>query len=218
MKTLTFARHGQSVANAGGVSMAHDAIPLTELGQRQAQALADALTLRPEKILVSSYLRAQQTAQPFCARLGQAAEVHPLLHEFSTLDSARIAGLTGEQRWPYVQAYWNAADPLLRSGPDAETFVEFEARVGRFQAELAHLPHDTLFFGHGMWFALLIWRLLGFSAQDSAGMSAFRRFQQGLPMPNCAVYHLVQAKDGHWRVQGHEAIMRRMAQLAQPAP
>lgn len=214
MKTITFVRHGQSVANAGGVTMAHDAIPLTPLGQRQATVLADslagALALRPESILVSPYLRAQQTAQPLCEKLGLQAQVHPLMHEFSTLDSAKMAGLTGEQRWPHVQAYWAAADPGLRSGENAETFDEFHARVARFQAELPQLHHGTLCFGHGMWFALLVWRLLGFSADDSRGMSAFRKFQQGLPIPNCAVYQLVQARDGHWRVQGVEPLMRQM--------
>jgi alpha-ribazole phosphatase len=210
MKTITFVRHGQSVANAGGVTMAHDAIPLTPLGQRQAAALANVLAQRPEKILVSPYLRAQQTAQPLCDKLGLQPELHPLMHEFSTLDSARMAGLTGAQRWPHVQAYWHAADPSLRTGENAETFEEFNARVAQFQGELPQLPHGTLCFGHGMWFALLIWRLLGFGTADSQGMSAFRRFQQGLPMPNCAVYHLVQAPDGHWRVQGVEPLMRQM--------
>lgn len=214
MKTITFVRHGQSVANAGGVTMAHDAIPLTPLGQRQAAALADALTLRPEKVLVSAYVRAQETAHPFCAKLGLQPVLHPLMHEFSTLDSAKMAGLNGDQRWPHVQAYWEAADPALRTGENAETFHEFNARVAQFQAELPQLPHGTLCFGHGMWFALLIWRLLGFGTADSQGMSAFRRFQQGLPIPNCAVYHLVQAKDGHWRVQGVEPLMRKMMAVA----
>ncbi len=218
MKTITFVRHGQSVANAGGVTMAHDAIPLTPLGLRQASVLADALTkapaLRPDKILVSTYRRAQQTAQPLCDQLGLRPEAHPLLHEFSTLDSAKMVGLNGEQRWPYVQAYWQAADPQWRDGESAETFAEFNARVAQFQAGLAQLPHGTLCFGHGMWFALLVWRLLGFSADDSQGMSAFRKFQQGMPIPNCAVYHLVQAKDGHWRVQGVEPVMRQMMAVA----
>ncbi len=34
MKTLTFIRHGESTANAGGITMAHDAIPLSEIKSR----------------------------------------------------------------------------------------------------------------------------------------------------------------------------------------
>jgi len=52
MKTITFIRHGESIANAGGVTMAHDAIPLSELGKVQAQALAVALDLQPGRIVV----------------------------------------------------------------------------------------------------------------------------------------------------------------------
>ena len=40
MKKIYFVRHGQSLANAGGVTMDHHAIPLTDIGHRQAAALA----------------------------------------------------------------------------------------------------------------------------------------------------------------------------------
>ena len=57
MKTITFIRHGQSTANTSGITMAHDAIPLSERGKAQAQALANALDLQPAVIVVSEYLR-----------------------------------------------------------------------------------------------------------------------------------------------------------------
>lgn len=82
MKTITFVRHGQSTANAGGVTMLHHAIPLSGLGELHAQALAQLLPSRPSAVWVSQYLRAQQTAQPYCNRVGVAAQTHPLLHEF----------------------------------------------------------------------------------------------------------------------------------------
>jgi len=118
------------------------------------------------------------------------AEVHPLLHEFSALDADQLQGMMGAQRRPLADAYWAAADPRLRAGPNAETFAEFSARVDAFVPELARLPDRSVLVGHGIWFGLLFWKLLGFTADDSAGMRAFRRFQTGLPMPNCAVYEL----------------------------
>ena len=36
LRTLYFVRHGQSLANAGGVTMPNAEIPLTDLGQRHA--------------------------------------------------------------------------------------------------------------------------------------------------------------------------------------
>lgn len=58
----------------------------------------------------------------------------------------------------------------------------------RLHDELAQLQANTGLFGHGSWFGLLVWKLLGFRAEGAAGMQAFRRFQRGMPMPNCAVY------------------------------
>ncbi|MDO9354480.1 MAG: histidine phosphatase family protein, partial [Solirubrobacteraceae bacterium] len=162
-KTITFVRHGQSLANAGGVTMAHDAIPLTELGHRQAAALADVLDLRPARIWVSAYGRTAETAAPFCAKVGLRAEIHPALHEFSAIDPALLEGMTGEQRRPIADAYWREGDPAQRMGPQAETFAEFDARVGDFIDRLDELDDGTLLFGHGQWFGLVVWKLLGFS-------------------------------------------------------
>lgn len=85
-------RHGQSVANAGGLTMEHAAIPLSPLGVVQAAALAELLDVEPSRILTSSYVRAVETAAPLCARWQRQAEVHPLLHEFSALDADRLLG------------------------------------------------------------------------------------------------------------------------------
>lgn len=47
MKTITFIRHGESVSNADGITMPHNAIPLSALGLRQAATLANALNEEP---------------------------------------------------------------------------------------------------------------------------------------------------------------------------
>lgn len=210
MKTITFVRHGQSIANAGGITMAHDAIPLSELGRLHAQALACLLPDRPSQILASEYLRAQHTAQPYCNRFGMLAQIHPLLHEFSIIDPTLLEGMNGEQRRPIAEAYWQESNPHKRMGDNAETFVEFERRVGDFLPQLHRLPHGAVLFGHGMWIGMLIWKLLGFSATDSVGMKSFRSFQLGLTMPNGAVYHLQENASGHWHAQVDESIMRKM--------
>lgn len=57
---------------------------------------------------------------------------------------------------------------------------------------------------------MLIWKFLGFSAGDSLGMKSFRRFQSGLSMPKCAVYHFREAAPGHWHACVDEAIMRKL--------
>jgi len=214
MTRIYCVRHGQSTANAGGVTMEHAAIPLSRLGIAQAEVLAGLFDSAPSRILVSSYVRALETAAPYCARVHRQAEVHPLLHEFSALDVDQLQGMMGAQRRPLADAYWAAADPQLRAGPKAETFAEFSARVDTFVLELARLPDRSVLVGHGIWFGLLFWKLLGFTADDSAGMRAFRRFQTGLPMPNCAVYELDGPHGGHrWNLRANEDAMRAISRI-----
>lgn len=106
MKNIIFIRHSESIANAGGVTMAHDAIPLSELGKAQAQALATVLDLQPGRIVVSEYVRTYQTALPFCNKVSMQPMILSALNEFSCLDPALIQGMVGAQRRPIAEAYW----------------------------------------------------------------------------------------------------------------
>lgn len=203
MKTLVFVRHAESLANAGGVTMPNAQIPLSEHGWMQARALAEGFEGIPTGVLTSVFLRTQETARPLCERFGLLPQIHPLLHEFSMIDPALIEGLNLAQRRPFTEAYWLAADPDQRLGEAAETFHEFAARVEGFQVQMDELPAATLVVGHGIWFALLLWRLQGGASRGAVAMSDFRRFQKALPMPNCALHTLTRSAAGVWsaRVQ-----------------
>jgi broad specificity phosphatase PhoE len=197
--TLYFVRHGESVANAGGITMEHASIPLTPHGRAQALAVAAALPNHPSKVLVSPYLRARETAEPYSARVGCAIDVNPLMQEFSAIDPALLKGMTGVQRRPIADAYWAAADPSVRMGAAAETFSEFNGRVGEFVGSLTELPGLSVLFGHGIWFGLVCWHLDGHGVEDSRDMKAFRAFQRAMSMPNGAVYVLKACTEGRWR-------------------
>ena len=190
MKTLYLIRHAQSVANAGGISLPEREIPLSALGREQAAQLVFRL---PEHraVFVSEIQRTQETAVPYCARYGIAPQVLPVLNEFSCLSMDLIGGMNGEQRRPLAQAYWQRADVNECTGRGADSFAQFSERVARFLQQWDALPDGSLLFGHGIWIGLLAWRLLGFQAACSADMTAFRRFQTALPMPNAAVWRLV---------------------------
>ncbi|GHU10012.1 hypothetical protein FACS1894185_0360 [Betaproteobacteria bacterium] len=214
MRTITFIRHGQSNANAGGVTQENHAIQLTALGLHQAEQIARLLPAHVPEILVSPFERTRATARPYCERTGKTPRIVQHLHEFDTIDPDLLQGMNGEERRPVVDRYWAESDPNQRMGKRAETFLEFAARVEQFRMhDLPLLPNGTLVFGHGMWIALLIWRLLGFSARDHAAMQAFRRFQLGLPMPNAAVYHVDELLPQRWQVSVNEPFMRAMAGL-----
>jgi len=201
MRTITFVRHGQSLANAGGVTMKHADIPLTDLGRQQAVDVIGLLPTAPTEVLSSPFIRAWDTSRPYCEYHAAEAQQVAALQEFDAIDSDLLLGMTGEQRRPIADAYWAEADPARRMGVQAETFFEFAARVRDFRVNwMPRLSSDVVAFGHGIWIGMLFWQLTGFSTKDSADMKAFRRFQQGLPMPNCAVFQLTEIEADRWQI------------------
>jgi probable phosphoglycerate mutase len=82
---LVLARHGETTANHAGVLDTRlPGHPLTELGHRQAAALAAALADEPVvAVYASRALRTQQTAAPLAAHHGVEVQVLPGVHEVS---------------------------------------------------------------------------------------------------------------------------------------
>ncbi len=201
-RCVFFVRHGESQSNAGGITMPHADIPLTDRGRAEAVELVSLLPVRPGKILSSPFLRAVDTAQPYAERTTARVELETLLCEFDMIDPALIAGLNQSQRRPIAENFWHEADPQLQLGNDAETFEYFSRRVRTFTAEaLTSLPHNTVCFGHGIWISMLAWQLLGFPCETSRDMRLFRRFQAGFPIPNGAIYVVNELRPGEWALR-----------------
>jgi broad specificity phosphatase PhoE len=198
---LTLIRHAQSVSNAGGITQAHLAIPLTAHGHTQARALGARLTGPAPAVAVSRFVRAQQTAAPYCQRFNLPAQVDADLDEFSLIDADLIAGLDGPQRKPHVKAFWAELDLHRRLGENADTFAEFIERVRRFQYRMNTLQDGAVIFGHGIWLAMLSWLLQGRGVDNRQEMGAFRAFQLELSMPNCAVFEVARHGLQPWRMQ-----------------
>lgn len=133
---MIFIRHAESLSNTGGITMPHEAMPLSERGRQQAETLADLLPPAPAAVLVSDMVRTHEPAAPYCQRNGLAPWPHAGLNEFSVIDADLIAGIEGPQRRLFVHDYWDNPDPHRRWGAKADTVVEFEARVRGFVGEL----------------------------------------------------------------------------------
>lgn len=195
MKTLYLIRHGESNANQGGITQPNKKLPLSDKGKVQAQQIAAIMAEQltaPANIYASEMYRAQQTAEHFCAPHEVSPYLLPCLNEFSIFDHRDIEGLTGEQRRPLTNAYWQRANPNERTGELADTFVEFNDRVERFLMRLSEFEDQSICFGHGLWIALLNWRLAGFADNgiDAHAMRNFRNYQQALPVPNASIWQL----------------------------
>jgi broad specificity phosphatase PhoE len=199
--TILFVRHAESLSNAGGVTMPHAAIPLSEKGMAQAVALADLLPASPVAVLVSGMARTRQTAMPYCLRFGVKPQEHAGLDEFSVIDATLIAGMDGEQRRQFVRRYWDHPDPHRRWGEGADTFAGFVERVRSFIAQLDGIADSSVIFGHGIWLIMLHWLLQGNPARTADDMGAFQRYRLAFAMPNCATFGLDRQKPSGWGIQ-----------------
>jgi 2,3-bisphosphoglycerate-dependent phosphoglycerate mutase len=125
---LYLVRHGESAFNAAGRIQGQLDPPLSELGQRQGQALAAALATLPiEAVYCSPLQRAMQTAAPLAAELKL---------ELRTLDGLKElnAGIFQGKTWPEVHdefpaeaARWTSQDPDFRI-PQGESRRELMSR------------------------------------------------------------------------------------------
>lgn len=193
MKSLYFIRHGQSLANTGAKSMPDKDIPLTDLGEKQANLLLSdwqTLNITPSCIYSSPLLRAKQTAIIFNQNYALNIHILPELKEFCCLSFDNIKDMMGNERAVLAKHYWQNATIEFKDGDDADSFCEFDGRVSAFLNRLEYFEHNSVFFGHGIWVGLLAWRLLGLSVKTNADMQKFRQFQTALPMYNTVIYRL----------------------------
>ena len=128
MTTLLLVRHGQ--ARAGDGSYGPDT-PLSEMGVRQSEAVADALAgdAAPTTVYVSPLPRALQTAEPLCRRLGLVAQVDDRLAEFEF----GVTTLPDMGQRP-DRLFWRPEQSGTEGG---ETLGTFAVRVAAFCDEVA---------------------------------------------------------------------------------
>jgi len=183
-------RHGQSESNAGLPSLDWRNIPLTELGRRQAERVAEVFADPPRLIVTSPFLRARQTAQPTIDRYPEAAFEQWPVQEFSYLGPLGRP-TTAHERAPEVREYWERADPQSAE-PGAESFAGLTGRVTSFLGRLGTQDDGPVaVFTHGIFMRAVAWHLLsGVSAPGPADMRCFRTFTGLYPVPNCGVLEL----------------------------
>lgn len=190
-----FIRHGQSTANIGIWDAPFAEIPLTELGWEQAKALAAQWTFRPSRIVVSPFLRAQQTAAATIARFPDVpVETWPI-HEFTYWDKAHWDDSSPEQEVEEVSRFWRLADPEYRHGGRAESFGELLERTRETLRRLQALDVDgpVMLFTHGHFIQALRHDLNHAEWTDAEKMATFREI------------------DERWRVLNTEVVVAKFA-------
>jgi probable phosphoglycerate mutase len=132
---LLLIRHGQTPGNVlGQLDTAHPGPGLTELGERQAQALARSLANeRIDALYASTLVRTQITAAPLGRLQSLNVEVLDGLHEIEAGSLEKLTDHESHKRYMGTVISWAAGDLDRRmpAGPDGHDFF------GRFDAAIA---------------------------------------------------------------------------------
>ena len=188
-KILLLVRHGESASNAGFPTEDPVSNPLTLRGTEQVHRFAKiwAQADRPDLIVTSRYLRAQQTADPFCAKFHNVPCEEWRVEEFTQLSPDRYHGTTFKERLPHVHAYWERRDPHFCDGHGAETYGTFLERVhALFHRVLTRRERYTVVFTHGHFMQAALYQTLTATEPRVCAeeMDAFRKFATAVPIPN----------------------------------
>lgn len=149
MTTVYLARHGESDWNVARRFQGHVDRPLTELGRRQAEQLAERLADIPLAAVYSSDLaRARTTAEAVAGPRGLAVVILPELRE---VDVGAWSGLTREEaQASFPEAFGRWADGG-HGWDDGETYEEMAERVVAAVTAIAakHPGEAVLVVAHG---------------------------------------------------------------------
>lgn len=192
MKDVWLIRHGESTANAGAVTFSPESIPLTERGMEQARCVAEQVSARPDLIVVSSFLRSQQTAAPLIARYpGVKVEEWPV-QEFTYLSPDRCHNTTFQDRKPLVAEYWARNDARYCDGPGAESFANLLERALATVARIKAAENGFIvMLSHGQFLRAVIWLLLHeLDEMKVETMEGFHGFLDAISIPNAAIFKI----------------------------
>lgn len=193
---LLLIRHGQTPGNVlGQLDTAHPGPGLTELGERQAAALARSLANEQIDLLFASTLiRTQITAAPLSAVRGLEIEVLEGLREIEAGSLEKLTDKKSHLRYLGTVFGWAAGDLHRRmpAGPSGHDFFErYDASITRIAAAAAGDTATVAVVSHGA--AIRVWA--GFRASNvEAGFAARHA------LANTGIVALEGDPDAGWRL------------------
>jgi broad specificity phosphatase PhoE len=149
MGTLILVRHGESHGNRDRIfAIDPAALPLTQLGYRQAREVADQIGLmfRPELVVASPFERARETARVIAETLHLPLEIDSQLYERD------VGSLKGQSYDELERAPgYDVAAPWAWRPHGGESYEDVKARVAPVldRLALAHPERDVVIVSHG---------------------------------------------------------------------
>lgn len=187
-KKVILVRHAESTSNAGEKSTtSYLQIPITKKGEEQAKELADSITERPELILASQFLRAQQTSEPLCKKFPDVKfEINSNINEIDYIDHDFCAGTTAEQRKSRRDAYWKRMDPSYKDSETVESFSNFIGRAKAFLDDIKSRKENYIVvFTHSLFMVMLTILLKNPNDNDLDLMRKFQATKNEFMISNC---------------------------------
>lgn len=186
-------RHGESVSNAAGRVQGQEDVPLSDVGLRQAEAVAAwgrslgaAARHDVEEIWSSPLARARQTAERVAAALGLPLRIEDALRELH-------AGIFQGHLWADLEARFPAEVAAWRSGdadyaiPGGESRAQLAERGRAALEALAARPvRGMIVVAHGGILTAALGSLVG-RAHPLLAAAAERPFTKLPALANCSV-------------------------------
>ena len=166
MLHLILVRHGETEWNVQRRYQGQSDVPLSEIGNRQAESIAGRLAGQEiDAIYASDLKRAWQTAQVIAAQNGLDVISEPRLRE---LKFGILEGLTfeeAEEKYPEMITAW--LDDFNNTPERAETIDKFNARIVSLLDDLKrrHDEQVVLLVGHGGSLSEILRVVLGLSPE-----------------------------------------------------
>ena len=164
---LFLLRHGESQGNAEKYLQGQEEYPLTDLGFKQAKALANywkTKNIQFDNIITSPQLRARETAEIIANVSGQNIEINPIWKErnYGNLSGKPLnevrhlledpeanqlhhkIGQTGESEWEFFQRGDKAMQSILKKSPGKYLIVSHGGTINMcFRVILGIPPHNN---------------------------------------------------------------------------
>ncbi len=193
MLKIQFIRHAQSQANAGERTADPAHIALTDLGRQQAECVAATFKQAPDLLVVSPFLRAQQTAEFLLHRFPDVRHEVWAVQEFTYLDRERCRNTTTQERIPMARAFWEQNDPHLVDGEQSESFANLMARVDLMWRKLLEPceGQSAVVVSHALTTYAALWHWL-YPGDPSTpkSMKRFWNFMRSFPIPNASILNV----------------------------
>jgi len=195
---LLLIRHGETPGNVlGQLDTAHPGPGLTDLGERQAAALARSLANEQIDFLFASTLvRTQITAAPLAAVRGLDVEVLEGLREIEAGSLEKLTDRESHLRYLGTVFSWAAGelDRRMPAGPSGQDFFErYDASIARIAAAAQDVgdPTTAAVVSHGA--AIRVW--VGLRAANVEPDFAARNV-----LANTGIVAVEGDPDGGWRL------------------